>query len=1057
MSLKTAAWESSKPAGLFLGLCLIGGFLVLSAREGHAALYATATDYTVGSAPAGIWLGNLRGKGTSRDMVVANSGDNTVSVRLCLDNGAFGQLINYSVGFNPVAVRTGNLNGDSYDDIVVANNGTNTVSVLVNQRDGVNFTTATNFVVGSSANPGPKAVTIADVNKDGKVDLLVANYGDNSVSVLLGLGGGAFGSCTNFPVGTGPSSIYAADFTGDGIVDVLTADYGSDTLTILPGLGNGSFDTGQTIACEANSHPSYALPADFNQDGHLDVAVALQGGNKVRVFFYNAGGYTAAADYTVGTGPRSLLLRDLNQDGYADMAVAVSGEDKLRVLLGSATGAFTDVGTFTVGDNPAVVVGSNFNSDNAGDLAVANTGSGTVSVLLYYTAPPTCVISSPANKYLTYGHLTTRTIQVRGTATFGLDAETNLMQVLVNLNSGGFQPVSSLAYAVGQTWNWTNTTTLVLGTNTFIAKSVDTYSGEEKAVTNIYYCIVDTNKPSCAILSPVDKLRTNAQLITVTGTAADLDQVASILYRVGHTVYGTNGFASATGTNSWTASATMQPGTNIFQVKSVDFTGNESSLLTRTISFVVTNSLTVNTLNRGYMMYGTNKLCIPPVATATVPLEINRNYTITAVPTNNHIFSNWVVAVDGGASTVTNRIYTFRMQTNLVLTADFETNRFLGASGIYWGLFADDPVAQQSAGLFKLTITSKQTFTGSLYMQGGTLSISGGTLNLDGYGESTVIKRDTKGKSNLKVAVQMTFDGSDIVSGTVTCFSNTIYAPEDGPFTAAMYGYKEGFNATNPTTAGTLAGAYNLAVEVPGDSASPKGCGYATLTVKTNGQAVPGSGKLGDYAAITPKTVVISKSGDWPFYAEPVSYKTDFIYTNAAGLRKTNKEPFGMIMGWLKFENNGVRELVDSLPPEGGVHWIKKQVASTNQFYPDGFTNWNLTVWGSAYDAPANAATDPALNIITGYATFVDGNLDPGGFANAFSQEIANKFVITPPNVNTQAISISTPKGTLSTTFYDPNALKKVTGYGVVLQDENIVRGVFLGTDASGAFLLESD
>jgi len=242
----------------------------------------------VGSAPVGIWLANLRGKSTWRDMVVANSGGDTVSVRLCLDNGTFGQVNHYTVGLNPVAVRASNLNGDAYEDIVAANYGTNTVSVLINQGFGANFRAATNFIVGSSANPGPRAVTVADVNQDGKLDLLVANYNDNSVSVLLSLGGGNFGSCTNFPVGTGPSSIYAADFTGDGLWDVLTADSGSDTLTILPGLGNGSFDTGQTIACEANSHPSYALPADFNQDGELDIAVALEGSDAVRVFFYGS-------------------------------------------------------------------------------------------------------------------------------------------------------------------------------------------------------------------------------------------------------------------------------------------------------------------------------------------------------------------------------------------------------------------------------------------------------------------------------------------------------------------------------------------------------------------------------------------------------------------------------------------------------------------------------------------------------------------------------------------------------------------------------------------------
>jgi hypothetical protein len=306
----------------------------------------------------------------------------------------------------------------------------------------------------------------------------------------------------------------------------------------------------------------------------------------------------------------------------------------------------------------------------------------------------------------------------------------------------------------------------------------------------------------------------------------------------------------------------------------------------------------------------------------------------------------------------------------------------------------------------------------------------------------------------MRVAVQLTFDGSDTIAGTVTCFSNTVYAPEDGPFTAAMNGYKEGFNATNPTTAGTLAGLYNMAIDVPTDPLSPKGYGYLTLTVKTNGQAVPGTGKLGDNAAMAFKTVGISKDGDWPFYAEATAYKENFTYTNLLGQFKTNKEPFGMVMGWMKFTNSPARELLDSVGPQGGVHWIRKYAYGTNQFYPLGFTNWNLTVWGSAYVAPANPLINPALNINPGYVTNLDGNLDPGGFANAFSQAVANKIVITPPNVNTQGITMSTTKGTFTTIFFNPNALKKVSGSGVVLQDENIARGVFVGTNASGSVTL---
>ena len=84
---------------------------------------------------------------------------------------------------------------------------------------------------------GPKAVNMADVNHDGILDLIVANYDGNSVTVLFGKGGGVFDSVTaaSYPVGAGPCSIYVTNFNADGILDILTANELDGTLTILPG------------------------------------------------------------------------------------------------------------------------------------------------------------------------------------------------------------------------------------------------------------------------------------------------------------------------------------------------------------------------------------------------------------------------------------------------------------------------------------------------------------------------------------------------------------------------------------------------------------------------------------------------------------------------------------------------------------------------------------------------------------------------------------------------------------------------------------------------------
>lgn len=572
---------------------------------------------------------------------------------------------------------------------------------------------------------------------------------------------------------------------------------------------------------------------------------------------------------------------------------------------------------------------------------------------------------------------------------------------------------------------------------------------------------VDNTKPSCSITTPADKQRlfypTNNTL-AVTGKAADPSGIALVLYRIGNPLYGTNAFTPMSGTltPTWSVSGIpMQPGTNFFHVKSVDGSGNESAVAVRKYSYVVTNRLTVITIGSG---------SVSPALGGT-DLEINRDYTMTASPTvstppgPNYIFSNWLSSISVGTTNIAsaNTKLTFNMKTNMVIVADFETNRFISASGKYYGLFTDEitpMTSHERSGLFILKTDSKQKFSGTLYLDGNTLGFSG-LLGLNGQGTSKPVAR--KGKSSLLVDIQMTFDGSDSVSGTVRALSNapSPYVIYPAPFTSALTGFKAGFNLTNqPAT--NLVGAYTMVVDVPSDPLSPKGYGYGLITLKTNG-SVSASGSLGDYAALKTITVEISKNGDWPMYG--TAYKGILPYQDKNGNWLTAKENNGMIMGWMKFTNNtGIpsgRELLD-----GSVSWIK--YPNTNNFYLPGFTNHNLAVFGSAYTAPTNSKTTRALTSFDaslgyGYIATQDGNL-LSPFTNNIFMNTNNAFTVLPVVVNTQKVSFTVKSGKLGGGFSHPNdpiATKK-TVVGAVLQDVQIGYGVFKGTNSTGSFLLES-
>src|ERR1700722_2602854 len=120
----------------------------------------------------------------------------------------------YTVGFAPTSVTRGYFRNDIEPDLTVANYGDNTVSVLFGNVDGT-FQTQYKHETGSR----PVSVISGDFNNDTKLDLAVANSADNTVSVLLGNGDGTFQTQMNYTVGTTPSYVTSGDFNNDKKLD----------------------------------------------------------------------------------------------------------------------------------------------------------------------------------------------------------------------------------------------------------------------------------------------------------------------------------------------------------------------------------------------------------------------------------------------------------------------------------------------------------------------------------------------------------------------------------------------------------------------------------------------------------------------------------------------------------------------------------------------------------------------------------------------------------------------------------------------------------------------
>ncbi len=286
-----------------------------------------------------------------------------------------------TAGLQPWSIAASDLNGDGPLDLVVADYAANEISVLQGKGDGT-FQNPVSYPVGTN----PHGIALGDFNGDGAPDVAVANWGDATVSVLLNKGDGTLKPAVTYSVGSHPSEIAVGDFNRDGTLDLAVADYDDGTVDVLLGRGDGTFQPATSYPTGANAEAIVA--GDFNGDGKLDLAVANWGASTVSVLLGNGNGtFQTKEDYAVGSNPHSIVAGDFNGDGTLDLAVANWTADTISVLMGRGNGSFASAATYAAGPVPAQLAVADLNGDGIPDLAVADHGVGgdgsvTIGVLL---------------------------------------------------------------------------------------------------------------------------------------------------------------------------------------------------------------------------------------------------------------------------------------------------------------------------------------------------------------------------------------------------------------------------------------------------------------------------------------------------------------------------------------------------------------------------------------------------------------------------------------------------------------------------------------------------
>src|SRR5712671_3846992 len=149
----------------------------------------------------------------------------------------------------------------------------------------------------------PTSVAAGDFNDDGVADLAVGNYELNSISVLLGKGGGTFQAPVNYATSR-PTFIATGDFNRDGAPDLAVANWSADSVSVFLGRGDGTFEA--EVPYATGAYASSVAVGDFNCDGVSDLAVTNWGSDTVSLFFGKRDGrFRPGPELGVGPAPIS--------------------------------------------------------------------------------------------------------------------------------------------------------------------------------------------------------------------------------------------------------------------------------------------------------------------------------------------------------------------------------------------------------------------------------------------------------------------------------------------------------------------------------------------------------------------------------------------------------------------------------------------------------------------------------------------------------------------------------------------------------------------------------
>jgi hypothetical protein len=296
-------------------------------------------EYPIGLEPYAVVMEDFDGDGR---MDGASADEANFRIVLMESDGKGGFTSDrflYDIGAYPFSLRTGDIDGDGDIDLFTSNYFQGSTTLMFNDGSG-NFGSMFNNYRTISIEPNmPYDSLVEDFNGDGVKDLVTVNRGDtldptSTITVMINAGDYLFEEMVTYNVGKEPTSAVAFDIDGDGDLDIATTNTGDDTVSIMINNGNGAFSKLGGIDYPAGDRPQYINTLDMDEDGWMDYIVTNTDTNNL-VFLRNLGpgnGFELREDLNIASYPFAIDTGDFNQDGRMDIVLSAVNTNNVIVL-----------------------------------------------------------------------------------------------------------------------------------------------------------------------------------------------------------------------------------------------------------------------------------------------------------------------------------------------------------------------------------------------------------------------------------------------------------------------------------------------------------------------------------------------------------------------------------------------------------------------------------------------------------------------------------------------------------------------------------------------------